>query len=362
MVVRSYKYRIYPTNLQKEKILFVLERCRLLYNRLLEERKIAYESFGVMLNYYEQANTLPDRKRFIPELNQVFSQVLQDVARRLDKSFQSFFRRVKEGDVSVGYPRFKPESRYKSFTYTQHNHGFRIADGKLHLSKIGNIKIKLHRQPQGKMKTCTIIEKNGKFYACLSCEVEFCSLPVINKHVGVDLGIKHLAITSDGQFFDSPNYLRKSERKLKHLQRSVSRKKIGSNRRKKTVSILAKLYEHVANQRKDYAHKISRNLVNSHDLIAFENLNTKGMVKNHKLAKSISDTGWYQLVLLTTYKAESAGRRVVLVDPRNTSQECSNCGSIVKKKLSTRTHKCNHCGLKMDRDVNAAINILKRAL
>ncbi|MDT3424877.1 IS605 OrfB family transposase, partial [Paenibacillus forsythiae] len=177
----------------------------------------------------------------------------------------------------------------------------------------------------------------------------------------VDLGLRHLAITSEGETFDTPQYLRKSEKRLKRMQRSVSRKKRGSNRRKKAVHILALMHERVANQRKDYAHKLSRSLVNRFGLIAFEDLNTLGMVKNHHLAKSIADAGWYQLVQFTKYKAESAGRIVKQVDPRNTSQLCSHCGEIVKKELKERIHNCQHCGYVADRDVNAAINILQRA-
>lgn len=354
---KSYKFRLYPNHEQQERILFTIERCRLLYNRLLEERKLAYGIEGKTLTAYDQIKTIAERKEHVPILKEVYAQVLQDVASRLDKTYKAFFRRVKSGE-KAGFPRFKPQSRYDSFTYPQA--GFSINGNKLKLSKIGEVKIKLSRQIQGKIKTCTIIEKNGKFYACFSCEVETTPLPPTNKQVGVDLGIKHLAIISDGQFFDSPKYLRKSENKLKRLQRLVSRKQRGSNRRKKAVRALALLHEHVANQRKDYAHKVSRKLVNAYDLIAFENLNTQGMLKNRNLAKSIADAGWSQLVQFTMYKAEEAGRRVVKVDPYNTSQECSSCGEIVKKKLSERIHKCK-CGLVMDRDQNAAINILKRA-
>jgi putative transposase len=280
------------------------------------------------------------------------------VAKRLDKAYRAFFRRVQNGG-NPGFPRFKPASQYDSFTYPQG--GYSITGNKLKLSKIGDVKIKLHRQPEGKIKTCTIIAKNGKYYACLSCEDEADPLPQCSSAVGVDLGVKHLAVTSDGEFHDSPKYLRQSEKKRRRKQRSVARKKKGSNRRRKAVRELAKQHEHVANQRKDYAHKVSRKLVDTNGLIAFEDLNVKGMVKNHNLAKSISDSGWSQLVQFTTYKAESAGRRVVLVNPYNTSQMCSNCGGIVKKKLFDRVHKCS-CGYVEDRDVNAAVNILNLAL
>jgi putative transposase len=355
----AFKYRLYPTREQKRAIHFTLERCRLLYNRLLEERILAYRSEGKSLNYYDQANTFNDRKQHIPVLKQVHSQVLQDVAKRLDKAFQAFFRRVKN-DEEPGFPRFKPEQRYDSFTYPQGGHT--LVGNKVRLSKIGDVKIKLHRQPQGKIKTCTITVKNGKYYACFSCEVDGQPLPSSTNQVGVDLGLKHLAITSEGETFEAPKRLRHTERKLKQLQRSVSRKQRGSSRRKKSVRMLAKLHENVSNGRKDHAHKVSRELVNRYGLIAFENLNVQGMVKNHHLAKSIADAGWRQLVQFTTYKAESAGRVVVQVDPRNTSQQCSRCGEIVKKALSVRIHRCDHCGYTADRDENAARNILQRAL
>lgn len=354
----AYKYRLYPNREQRKAIDFTLERCRLLYNRLLDERILAYKNDGKNLNYYDQAQTFNERKAAIPALKQVHSQVLQDVAKRLEKAFQAFFRRFKVGE-KPGFPRFKPATQYNSFTYPQG--GFKLERNKLKLSKIGDVKIKLHRPVEGKIKTCTIIQKNGKYYACLSAEVMRQQLPLCAEQIGVDLGLRHLAITSEGETFDSPKYLRKSEKRLKQMQRSVSRKKRGSKRRKKAVHLLALLHEHVANQRKDYAHKVSRDLVDRFGLIVFENLNMLGMVKNHHLAKSISDAGWNQLVQYTTYKAESAGRKVVQVNPHNTSQLCSNCGTIVKKELKVRIHNCPHCGFVTDRDVNAAINILQRA-
>ncbi|MEV2911382.1 transposase, partial [Paenibacillus larvae] len=246
----AYKYRLYPNKEQRKKIQFTLERCRLLYNRLLEERKLAYKCENKSLNYYDQANTLSERKQHIPSLKQVHSQVLQDVVKRLEKAYQAFFRRVKQGE-NPGFPRFKPEQRYDSFTYPQG--GLAIIGNKVRLSKIGDVKIKLHRQPQGTIKTCTITVKNGKYYACFSCEVEQRRFSSSDEQVGVDLGLKHLAITSEGETFEAPKNLRKSEKRLKQLQRVVSRKKKGSTRRKKAIHVLAKLHERVANQRKDHA-------------------------------------------------------------------------------------------------------------
>lgn len=256
-------------------------------------------------------------------------------------------------------PALNRKAKYNSFTYPQS--GFALKGTLIELSKIGDVRIKLHRQPQGTIKTCTITVKNGRYYACLSYEGEAQPLEQTHRHVGVDLGVKHLAVTSDGQFFASPKYLRQSEAKLKKKQRAVIRKQRGSNRRRKAVMLLARQHERVANQRKDYAHKVSRTLVNRYDTIVFEELNIQRMKKTHHLAKSIADSGWNGLVQCVAYKAESAGRRIVLVDPYFTSRICSGCSEIVKKPLTERIHRCPHCGTTLDRDVNAARNILARA-
>jgi putative transposase len=354
---RTYQFKLEPTAEQVKKIEQTLHLCRWLYNSMLEQRKLAYKLWGISLTFYTQKKELPKVKEEFPEFKEVYSQVLQDVCQRLDQTFQAFFRRLKKGE-KAGYPRFQGKNRYDSFTYPQS--GFELKGKYVKLSKIGTIRIKLHRQMDGKIKTCTIKRKNGNYYACFACEMEP-KPQTTGKQVGVDLGVKHLAITSDGQFFEHPKYLRKAEKRLKYLQRMVSRRKKGSNRRHKAVAMLAKCHESIANQRKDTAHKISRYLVDHYDFIAFEDLHIKGMVQNHHLAKSIADAGWRMLIQFTTYKAEYAGKKVVLVAPYNTSQACSECGQIVKKTLHDRTHRCS-CGYVADRDVNAARNILKKAM
>lgn len=357
-MLKTYRYRIYPTKEQKEKIEYTLNLCRYLYNNALEQRILAYKKYKKSISYNMQQNELPLVKQVLPEYKEVHSQVLQDVLKRLDKAFQNFFRRLGTND-KAGFPRYKGKNRYHSFTYPQS--GFVIEGDKLRLSKIGNIRINLHRKLVGEPKTCTIVRKNDKYYVALVCEVEKPQVTLTNKVVGIDLGVAHLAITSDGEFFDNHKYLRKSEKQLKRLQRIVSKRKKGSNRRRKAVRLLAKKHEQIANQRKDRNHKISRILVDRYDLIVFENLNIKGMVKNKHLAKSIHEVAWKQLIEFTTYKAENAGKEVKLVDPRNTTQICSSCGAIVKKTLAEREHRCD-CGYVAHRDVNSAINILKRGL
>ena len=358
--MKTFKYQLKPTADQAQKILSTLNLCRLLYNTGLEQRIFAFKKRGISLSFYTQKKELSLLKKELPFFKDVHSQVLQDVLNRLEKAYQAFFRRLKTGG-KAGFPRFQGANRYHSFTYTQS--GFSLTGNSLKLSKIGTIAVKRHRRLQGRAKTCTIRYMNSSFYVCFSCEVQVSTASVdgIAKAVGVDLGVKYLAITSDGSFLANPNHLRKLERKLKSKQRTLVKKKKGSNRRRKAVHQLAKLHEHIANKRSDTAHKASRQLVERYDLLVFEDLNIQRMVTNHRYAKSIVDSGWRQLIHYTTYKAENAGKRVVLVNPYNTTQRCSHCQALVKKTINDRTHRCL-CGYTADRDVNAAKNILQLGL
>lgn len=358
-MLKAFKYRLYPNREQIKKLNETLWLCSVVYNRCLAERRDAWEDRGKSLSAYDQINQLPSWKKQEPKLANVHSQVLQDVVRRVDKAFQAFFRRVKAGETP-GYPRFRSVRRYDSFTYPQS--GYQLQGNVLKLAKIGSVKIKLHRPLQGKIKTLTIRRQADGWYACFSVEVEPAVLPASNQAVGVDLGVESFAITSDGEFFPAAKYLRKAERNIKRLQRQVSRRKKGSKRRRKTVRLLAKAHLRVANQRKDMAHKVARSLVNRYGLIAIEDLNVKAMLRNHRLAKSIYDAGWGLFVNILKAKAAEAGRQVIEVDPRNTSQDCSGCGALVPKPLSQRWHDCPHCGTSLHRDVNAARNILQKAV
>jgi putative transposase len=326
MLLKAYKYRIYPNKKQKMVIDQILESCRYLYNDFLCERKIMYQFDGTQINYNWQANSLPYRKKLNPYLALIHSQVLQDVGRRVDKAYKNFFRRVKAGE-NPGYPRFKGKGQYDSFTYPQSGYG--IEKEKLKLSGIGSINIKMHRTMEGKVKTCTITRKNGKYHACFSCEVEISALDMTGKSVGIDMGITDFCITSDGAVFPSQSSYRKAEKKLKEAQRRVSRRKKGSNRRKKAVCMLSRIHEKVSNQRKDISHKVASKLIKEYDMIAHEKLQITNMVKNKNLSKSISDAGWGTFFNILCYKAESAGKKVIEVDPRNTSQICSECGNTV---------------------------------
>ncbi|MFC7394205.1 RNA-guided endonuclease InsQ/TnpB family protein [Scopulibacillus cellulosilyticus] len=354
---KTYKFKLEPSKQQADKMDWTLTMCRQLYNVLLEQRIFAYKKRHVSVNYYEQKKELPLLKLEIPEYKQVQSQVLQDVVKRLNHAFQAFFRRL-ETNQKAGFPRFQGRNRYDSFTYPQS--GFSLNGKFLKLSKIGDVRIKCHRQIKGRIKTCTIRRKNNKWYACFSCEVE-AEMRSTGKEVGVDLGVAHLAITSDGKFFDNHRYLKQSERKIRYWNKGLSRRKKGSYRWHKARLQLSKVYEQLTNRRNDRAHKVSRQLVDQYDLIAFEALDIQGMVKNRQLSKHILDAAWRLLIQYTTYKAEEAGKRVIQVNPQNTSQECSNCHQIVPKSLNERTHRCLNCRYTEHRDVNAARNILQRA-
>jgi len=363
---RIYKYRLYPTNSQEENLNETLNTCRILYNNSLAERRDAWKNEHKSINYYEQKHNLVEAKKDNPYLPKVHSQVLQDVVLRLDKSFVNFFRRVKKGEKKVGYPRFKKYGRFKSFNYPQYGNGVELNNnGRLNLSKIGNIKMKLHREMpnDGVIKSCIIKKDVDKWYACFIVETERKTIKPapIRTVVGIDMGLNDLITLSDGNKIKPPKYLRQSEDKIKKHQRRVSRKKKGSKNNRRSVIKLEKVHRKVRNQRLDFNHKLSRNLVNKFDLIAYEDLKIRNIVKNHYLAKSISDASWGTLNRLIVYKAEEAGKLSVEVNPNGTSQECHRCRKIHDMPLSKRTIECD-CGNRMDRDINASINILKRGL
>ena len=352
---KTFQYRIYPTRKQTIKLLRMLSVCRHLYNDMLHDRKIAYEDCHCGLNYYDQAGWLK-----YMDYKGIYAHILQDVLRRVDKAFKAFFRRVKNGE-EPGYPRFKGYGRYDSFTYPDaYGVGYKIEDGKLHLSKIGAIRIFMHREIEGKIKTCTIKREGDQWYASFSVELPDPEPKEILTPVGVDVGITTLAVLSDGTEIENPKTLDRFDCKLRRAQKDISRKKTRSHNWYEQKTKLANIHRTIRNIRNDYLHKASRMLVDTYDRIIFEDLQIKNMVKNHHLARSIHDASWGKLIEFTTYKAEYAGGVVELVNPRNTSKQCSVCGNIQSMPLSQRTYRCPNCGAVMDRDHNAAINIKNR--
>ncbi len=357
-MTRTFKYRIYPNKKQLQKLFSDIELCRRLYNIALEQKIFAYKQSRKSVSSYDQINQLPELKKSFPEYQSVHSQTQQDVLRRLDKSFKAFFGRI-EKHQKAGFPHFKGRDFYNSICYPQS--GFEIKGNKLHLSKIGNIKIKLHRPIKGTIKTCLIIKEGNQWYACFSLEIKNKKIEnkPIETAIGIDLGLDSFATLSNGEKIDNPRWFRNSEIKLARQQRWLSRKKKDSNNRKKQKKIVAKIHCKIRNQRNDFAHKLSRRLVDKYDLIVYEDLVVRNMVKNRYLAKSISDVAWNGFCQKLLYKTDECGKYALPVSPRNTSQICSNCGKIVEKALWVRRHKCSKCGIDMDRDENASINILK---
>jgi transposase, IS605 OrfB family, central region len=353
---KTFRYRIYPTKKQIRIMNQWLEECRWLFNHFLAERKEAWEQEQRSINYHAQATSLPTLKKQRPSLASVHSQVLQNVAVRIDLAFKAFFRRVKAGE-KPGYPRFRGKGRYDSFTFPQS--GFSLNGNILRLSKIGNVKVVLHRPVEGQIKTCTIKRSStGKWYVMFSCEWEPAPLPENNEAVGIDVGLHSFATLSTGEQIENPKFFRQEEKVLAKAQRKLSKAEKGTPERKKCRKVVARIHERIAWKRQDFIHQHSRKIVNHFGIIAVEDIQVNRMLHNHCLAKSISDAAWSGFFQLLAIKAEWAGRKFVAVNPAYTSQTCSGCGHRQKMPLSERVFKCPCCGAELDRDVNAALNIL----
>ncbi|HEY4034784.1 MAG TPA: transposase [Ktedonobacteraceae bacterium] len=386
-MMKSFKYRLYPTCKQAGTLQFTLDRNRELYNAALEERKEAYRMSRISISYNDQSAQLPAIKAIRPEYKKIYTQVLQDTLKRVDKAFKAFFKRCKEGKTP-GFPRFQGYDRYDSFTYPQierlkGNPVISIENGKVALPKIGHVKVKQHRPLEGKVKTATIKRESDSWYIVFTCEIETrVKLPYTDLPIGIDMGLKHFMTDSNGDVVDNPRFFRKSHGRLKKKQQRLSKKRNKSNRRKRSAQLAGKAHKKVRNQRRDFHHKESRILVDTYDPIIFEDLSMHNMVRKPKakqdengrylpngaaakggLNKSILDAGWGSFIELVKHKAEWAGVTVMQVDSSKTSQICSACHTEGEHKdLSVRTHVCEHCGIVLDRDHNAARNILDRGL
>ena len=357
MLFRMYKYRLYPTKHHLKILEEHLEICRTTYNYLLNHCKEQYKEKGKIPTQFDLNNHLTALKKTRSELFKVHSQVLQNLSKRITGAYNNFYARRKAG-LKAGFPRFKKLGRYRSISYPQS--GYKIRGNYLELSKIGRIRMKLHRPIESKIKTLNIKRApSGKWFACFSCIIEAKTRDKAYEDAGMDVGIDRFAVLSNGTFIENPRYLRQSERRLSRLQRSMSRKKKGSHNWVKAKVKLARLHEKISNSRDDCLHKASRRIVDEYYVVYVEDLNIGNMVKNRHLAKSISDASWGRFIRMIAYKEEESGGQLVFVNPRNTSQLCSQCGKMVEKSLSERMHKCPHCGLVMDRDLNASRNILK---
>jgi putative transposase len=358
---KTFKFRIKPNKTQTRLLEGLLESARFLYNAALEQRITEYRSHHRNLNYYDQAGELKEACEADEQLSHLGSQVRQDVLRRLDKAYKAFFRRLKRGEAA-GFPRFKSKDRYSSITFPQYPTGAKLGLKWLYIQNVGQVRINQHRALTGKIKTTSIVrEASGKWYACFSCDDVLAKtyLPTTSE-VGIDVGINHFATISTGEAVENPRWYRATETKLGKAQQVLSAKKRGSAARRKARKNVARLHARAHNQRKDFQHKLSHRIVSENAFIAVEDLHIPQMVEKSfsGLRKSILDASWSSFLTMLTYKAEEAGRFLVRVPPQGTSQCCSGCGVVMPKTLKERTHKCCACGLELDRDHNAALNIL----
>ena len=365
---KAYKYRIYPNKHQQELIQKTFGCCRFVYNQYLAKRIELYKNDKSTMNYNACSNDLKNLKIQYEWLKEIDSVSIQSSLKDLDIAYQDFFRRVKQGDKKAGFPKFKSKKEHKKSYKTKYTNGnIQVLDKQIKLPKLGLVKCKVSKQIEGRILNATISQNpSGKYFVSVCCtNVEVPQYSSTSAVVGIDLGIKEFAITSDNQHIENPKYLAKSEKKLTKLQRQLSRKTIGSVNRNKARIKVARMHEKISNQRIDFLQKLSTQLIKDYDVICLEDLKVKNMVKNHKLAKSISDVSWSEFVRQLQYKVEWQHKIIQKIDTYfPSSQLCSDCGYKFTgtKDLSVREWTCPQCGTRHDRDVNASINILNEGL
>ena len=357
---KAFKYRLYPHKQQEQALTTMVETHRHLYNRALAERKNTYEHEHRSVTYQEQSAHLKEDRLTNPYLQATNFSSCQATLKRLQRAFENFFRREARGSKDPGYPRFKGKYRFDTVVFPAYGDGCKLKDGRLYIQHVGTIKVKWHRELQGKIKTVSLKREADGWHVIFSCELPDASVPPSQlPSIGIDLGLKAFLMTSEGEEVKPPKFYRKAQKALRRAQRKLSRRKKGSRRRGKAGRLLKSQHQHIANQRRNFHHQTASSLISRHGMIAHEDLNVAGMAQT-RLAKSTYDVGWSGFLSILHHKAAEAGVQVIAVPPHNTTQMCSACRQIpeIKKTLSDRVHLCPFCGYTADRDVNAAQNIL----
>jgi len=357
---KSYKYRIYPSKSVIQILEHQIELCRNLYNCALEHRITAYRRAGISISYYDQQNELPEIRQIFPEYKKIYVQVLRVPLQNLDKAYKSFFRRIKNGEIP-GFPRFKGKNRFNSICFPQYPQHCKLVDRKLIIGKIGTIKIKYHREIIGTIKTTTIKRTpTNKWYVTFSCDnVPLKPLSKTNMICGIDMGIKSFITTSGNDTIENPKFFKQSHDLLIARQQKLSKANKGTRKREKLRLLVAKVHEKIANQRRDFHFKTANNLVKQYDVIFHEDLDINSMFSFRNINRNIMDAAWKQFLDILSFKAEEAGKKIIKIKSQSTTETCSTCGNIVPVDLTTRIFFCPHCNISIDRDYNAALNILR---
>lgn len=357
---KAFVYRLYTNRTKDKALASLLDIARTFYNAALQEKRDAWKC-GISLNYYDQADQIKGIRQENPWCTALNFSATQDILRRLDKTFQAFFHRCRDGK-NPGYPRFKSRDRFGSITFPSYGDGIRLTD-KLYIQNVGKVRINLHRPIEGRIKAVTIKRICGKWYAVFSCDIgEVQPREAPTNPVGIDMGIRTFAALSDGTMIGNPRYFKQGENRLAQRQQRLSSKAKGSHRRRKSRLLVAKAHLKIQRQRLDFHHKVAKELALQYDLIAYEDLDIRQMISDGYIAKSLHDVAWGQFLRIMCYKAEEAGGTVIPVDPQGTTEECSHCGFFVPKDLKILVHACPNCGIVLDRDINAARNILRLGL
>ena len=357
LVLKSYKYRLYPSRIQAHLLDQTVETCRRWYNLCLAERKDVWEKEHRSIGKFDQLKHVKDFRRENPFASQVHSHILQVTTTDLDLAFQSFFRRLKTGE-KPGYPRFKGQGRFNSFGLKELGNGFKIDGRRLRVSGVGRLAVRWHRPLEGTIKTLRIARQADGWYASFVCDVAPQPLPATNKEIGLDVGLYHLLTTSEGKHIDNPRWYRQEQKRFRVLQRRMTRRSQFGRNWHKAVQAAQRHHQHITNRRKDFLNKLANDMVIHFDRIAIEDLQINNLAQNHRLSKSILDASWGYFRRQLLSKAEYAGKQVVVVPQAYTSKCCSQCGQPFETlTLADRWVRCD-CGLSLDRDHNAALNLL----